>query len=747
VKAIKINNGVKPIMRKVVFLIVILTLLLISSTVFSTGIDADEPFILFVIDQISINEVSKIPTPNLDYLIDQGAVALTNSRTSGSLSPPDTYLTIGAGRRANTDIAGNYTFNTDTKYKGKNVSKLYQALTGNQLTTESIVNIRFSEIIKQNLLGAYRAHPGALGQVLKEAGKQVTVIGNSDYQDSSLEYHLGREAALIGFDSKGSIELGDVSQKTIVSTDWHPFGFVTSQQYVVNKFNELYEEAELIIIESGDTARVEALRETLLPKDFKKFKKDALQRADKLLGKILDKINLKQTRIMVVTPTPSYKARQEGKNLTLTILAGTGVKNGLLTTGTTRRLGIITNLDIAPTILNSVGIDDIPPMMIGSPVSSVEVDQPFAKAVKINEQITRTFTWRPILIKGFILLQIAVLTLAALVIIFKDKVTSFIKSSTEVLLLSLLVIPVFLILSSFFNLGDVYLVAGLFILLSLGLAFLLKRLTPHELDPILIVLNLISLLLIVDIWMGARLIKTSVLGYSPVIGARFYGIGNEFMGLLIGTILIGITGFFDRFSILEKKNHYLFLLVTAIVVITIGYPQLGANFGGLLTSLAAFTFTYGLIKEYKFNLRRVMVIIIVLSLLVGSLVLYDTLSPKRSASHIGKTVLLIKNNGLKEVFNIIYRKLSMNLKLLRWTIWTKVVVAFIFILAILFRYPVGVVRQIIDDYSHLRYGFSGVVCGSIVTMLVNDSGVVATATLLLPAVVTFVYLVIRRIEL
>lgn len=55
--------------------------------------------------------------------------------------------------------------------------------------------------------------------------------------------------------------------------------------------------------------------------------------------------------------------------------------------------------------------------------------------------------------------------------------------------------------------------------------------------------------------MGGPLMKRSYLGYDPIIGARYYGIGNEFMGVYIGATLLFISHFLQM-----KKNGVTFLL-------------------------------------------------------------------------------------------------------------------------------------------------------------------------------------------
>ncbi|MCK8825088.1 hypothetical protein [Fuchsiella alkaliacetigena] len=729
---------------KRLFCLLILSCLLFLLAVPIAAQENNRDLVIFTIDRVSLNQIQAAETPNLDLLMEEGALGLMNTRTAGGLTSPNAYLTIGAGQRAVAGGAGNYSFNIDLDWQGRSVKELYRAKTANQPEEAEVVNIRLAELIQQNQRSDYQAQPGFLGDQLQEADKKIAVIGNSDYLDKSTEYNLGREAALLGMDSQGKIALGDIGQQTVLNTDQYPFIFLTDHSYLLSKFKEYRSQAELIIVESGDTARADTLYGSYSPEEFNSFKLQSLERVDNLLGKLLAELDLEQERIMVLTPTPAAEARREGQNLVPVILAGSEIESGLLTTSTIRRTGLISNLDITPVILDLLGLSQ---QSVQDSIHISSSASPLVELQDLEEQIKKTFSWRPILIKSFILSQIVVLILAVLLVIFKPQSLLFLFNFVEHLLLILLIIPFFFLFSSFFLGINLYLAIAVFLVLSLIIAYLLKRLEFDNLDPLLITASLISCLLIIDLWTGARLIRSSVLGYSPIIGARFYGLGNEFMGMLIGAVLIGSTGLIDRFPALQKYSKYILGSSFFLVAFTIGHPRLGANFGGLITSVLAFVFTYLLIIDYSFNLKSVIKALVIISLGIVGVILADLLLPTTETTHIGQTVLLMKNEGFKEVFNILSRKLSMNLKLLRWTIWTQVVVAFIVILAFLFKYPLGIVKNLIQDYPYLCYGFSGVIWGSVVAMLVNDSGIVATATLLLFPVLSFVYLVMQRIDL
>ncbi len=219
------------------------------------------------------------------------------------------------------------------------------------------------------------------------------------------------------------------------------------------------------------------------------------------------------------------------------------------------------------------------------------------------------------------------------------------------------------------------------------------------------------------------------------------------MGFLVGGTLMGWTGILDLFKWLKKRKVILTPIVFICVMSIIGFPRLGANFGGALTAIFAFTSTYVLMFEKRKRARFVLITAGVMLLILSIFILIDTYSWTGERSHFGQTIHLLKSQGFSAVIKIIYRKLSINFKLLRWTIWTRVLITFIIVLALLFKRPRGVLSELVLAMPNLSLGFVGVIIGSVVTMIVNDSGVVAAATLLFYAILPLVYLIYRKIEI
>ncbi|RYD02066.1 hypothetical protein N752_26820 [Desulforamulus aquiferis] len=129
---------------------------------------------------------------------------------------------------------------------------------------------------------------------------------------------------------------------------------------------------------------------------------------------------------------------------------------------------------------------------------------------------------------------------------------------------------------------------------------------------------------------------------------------------------------------------------------------------------------------------------------VGGFIAFDLTRPPDLRSHMGTTASLIISSGPGQVLDIIQRKWAMNMKLLKYTVWSRILLASLAVLALLFYRPRGVMQNIKDKYPYLYKGFIGVLTGALVAFAFNDSGVVAAATTMIFAAPPLVYLVLTE---
>lgn len=650
-------------------------------------------FVIVLLDQLTLKEIFLLGSDELLSLFERSSTALLNVRTDTGLDSDSTYMAFGEGNRG----------------------------------------------------AQYGGIPGLLGTILQENERKVATIGNSDY---GLEEH--RQVVTIASNDSGYLFFHDNGDDLMTSDPTFPKKERTDYRKLSAAFKQAYATNDLILLEVGDIARIKTGldREVISQAGSNALVRGTLARFDILLREIEDTLDLSRDYLMLVAPSPDPRQAAKGYRLSWVLLTGGDFSSRcFLTTGTTRRPGLATISDLAPTLLEFFDIDT-PVIMNGRPLYASSMDSGGLESLlRRNRQIFRTSEWRPWYIKGFILIQIVALSLIALTIFSKFTYKREWWRVIGALLLGIMSVPVLFVVLSPYAIGYFNLYFLLLIGVAYGISLLLRKFHLENLTAIIILINLTLLVIVWDILRGSPLMASSLLGYCPIIGARFYGIGNEYMGVLIGGALVGWTSLVDHFSWLKERRLFLTPLFFATIMLLVGFPMLGANFGGLLTAMAAFPLTYVLMFE-KHKRRRIIVISATLMFLVLCFViLIDANGWAGSETHIGKTVHLIKDQGFSALWEIIVRKASMNIKLLRWTIWTRVLLAFIVVLALLFKRPKGVLKEIVQEYPNLKLGYIGVIFGSVVTMIVNDSGVVAAATLLFFGVLSLLYLVLQKVEL
>ncbi|NLM47191.1 MAG: hypothetical protein GX200_10380 [Firmicutes bacterium] len=655
----------------------------------------------------------------------RGTVGLLNTQTAGGTLARSIYTTLGAGSRATATDNGRLAFMRQEEANGNVAEELYLRHQGNPPRGE-IIHLGMADIIRANQKLQHPVRPGLLGDVLHAAGKRTALIGNADGKQPN------REAALFVADSSGQIDYGDVSSSVLGEDESFPYGCRLHAEQVWRLFREVYPQADLIVIDWGDTVRLDEYRPLLADTVAEKVQKEILQDVSRFLSQVYESLYRDDLLILLAAVPKSGTAGAD--TLGLAAVYGDGFPPGkLLTSATTRRDGLAAITDIAPLVLERIGAG-VPPGTIGRPLSAGKSGT-VETLLALRDGIDNVYRLRPPLLKTYVFLQI-IFVLGALLNLF---VRIFPVRRFAGLLLSLLVVPLVLLYLPLHRLPSAAGFAAAFVA-TVVCTLVLMRFLADVTRRLAAVALITALSLAVDTLQGAPLMKVSVLGYDPVSGARYYGLGNEYMGVLVGMAVLGgcalLTLLPEQRRLLLGVQALIFVLLVFILVAPAG----GANFGGTLTAMAAFAVTVAALLQWKPGLRSLLVLLAALFVFCLAAVLLNILVPQNAQSHLGRTLALLKTNGWKELQDIIVRKGSMNLKLFRYSQWSRVLLAFLGMLAVLFYRPRGMLQELHRRYPDLAAGFLGIITGSITALLTNDSGVVAAATTLLAAGVPLIML-------
>jgi hypothetical protein len=270
----------------------------------------------------------------------------------------------------------------------------------------------------------------------------------------------------------------------------------------------------------------------------------------------------------------------ETPNLTPFTLAQPGGEGGLLFSPTTRTEGLLTNADVAPTLLTVLGVP-VPAEMAGR-VTEVRPGQ--AESAEVLQR--RLWFVEE---SGFrVWAVVGALWVAALAVgILRGG-----RRGASVAVLALAALPAGALLAAAVPVTGVLPVGALTALLTGGMTALSWRLSGSFAGALAQVSLATAALVMVDAATGGALERFSTIGYNPATGTRFYGVGNEYAAVLAGSLTMGLGILAYR----RRPPAWLLAVVGAVAVLALGLPTMGADVGGSLALGLAFGATAGLAR-------------------------------------------------------------------------------------------------------------------------------------------------------
>jgi hypothetical protein len=429
---------------------------------------------------------------------------------------------------------------------------------------------------------------------------------------------------------------------------------------------------------------------------------------------------------MVVSVVPPAKQW----HLTPTILVGKDVPHGYLHSPSTRRAGVVTLTDLAPTILQAVGVTP-PDGMIGHALRFRPGTADIDKFRKLDRDAAyREGIYLPLTLT-YIILQ-AVVYLLAIVAFGRLGGAGRAGPPLRAIVLAIAAYPlatfVFRAVPNVADLGG----GGIAVLLAIdvGIVMLAWRARRHPMSPLSWILGATVAILTLDVATGARLQTSSLLGYSLHTAARFTGLGNTAFATLASTAVL-LGAIHVAYAPRRREAVVGAACLFAFVVLIDGAPSLGSDVGGILTLVPVFGLTVLVLSGRKVGPRALVtagiVTVVALALATG----IDLLRPAATRTHLGRLVGDIGKDGFGAFTTTVNRKLAVNFRSYK-SPWSWAVV----IIAVYMLYVLGWARgwrDLLPSGSALRAGVVGALAAGLLGYAVNDSGVVVTA-------VVFVYL-------
>ncbi|HSW09734.1 MAG TPA: hypothetical protein VLK32_02400 [Bacillota bacterium] len=688
--------------------------------------------ILLVADRLAMADLEEESLPNLAELLRRGTRGLMSGQAADR-SPASLYATLGAGARVELgEEIEPAARQVGESYSGTKVALVYQRRSGRSPGDSAMVIPGWPELEAVTARTSPGARLGALGTALRAAGMRTALVGNADRPGEP-----GRLAALLAVDGRGMIDGGQVDARLIEADPLAPFGVAADLTALLAATRHALAQAAFVVVDIGDTRRADAYAGYCTPEQAAFFRREALRRLDAFVGGLLAAIDGERDLLILLSPeAPAARPGEPRSGMAPVILLGPGYSPGLLLSPATRWPGVVAPTDIAATVLRFLGLTP-PREFIGRPLAGVPES---GDLPALDRRIAGNEARRRSLLHGYALAQLAVILGVSASVWLGLPAARLLQPS---LLMLTLAPPGFLMLGAVPELG----VAASALLLTgttLTASLLLQRKTPGI--PAFMLITLVTIAaLAADQLLGYHLIRLSPLGYSPVLAFRFYGLGNEFMGVWVGACLVGFSGLVDagRRHGWGRAAMAGTALGLGLATLLLAAPGIGANLGGAVTAAAASVWTVvSLVGRLRPPVRGAAVIVVGLAV-VGLALGFDTLSHSAEAqSHFGRFGGAAMDGGLGDILPMLERKVDINLRLIRHTIWSRLFLGLLAGVMVLRYRPPGVVKRILAANPCLAEGLGGILLGALVALAANDSGVVAAATTALYATATLSYLVV-----
>jgi hypothetical protein len=671
------------------------------------------------VPRFGLDDLGTGRVPAIDALWrDGGAVAATTVRTrSPRPSTVEAWATLGAGARVRAGSGAADARPVDAPFEGDTAGRATQRRTGAAVDGELVVVT--APAVVDGAGADVPSEPGALGDALAAAGRRTGAVGNADAVDADGAPVVRRPAPVAVMTRAGVVDVGTVDAALLVDDPAAPFGRRADPDAVVEATLAALDEADVVVVDTGDLDRLATADAVLAPAVRERMRGESLARVDAVVERLAAEVG-DDALLLVVGLTPPTREWA----LTPTVASGAGVVPGRLASASTRRSGLITLTDLAPTVLDALGVET-PDGMIGAPLRYERVDADPAGLRRVDDAANgREAIYFPIAVT-FIVVQAVVYLLAVVALRYAPggpRVGGVLR--TAVLAFAAWPLATYLLraVPAVYDLG-----AGAHAVLwavAVAVALVAGRARRHPLAPLSWICGATVALLLADLALGAPLQLSSLLGYSPHTAARFTGFGNTTFAVF-GASAVLLAALHVHHAPRRGEALVSAAALLAVVAVADGAPQLGSDVGGILTLVPVFGLTLWVLTGRRISWRVVAVAGAVTLAALAVAIGIDLLRAPEARSHLGRFVLA-SGDDQDTFWTTIDRKWSTNLRVLQRTIWTWMVP----IVGVFALYVLVVARgwrRLLPEGSAVRAGVVGVLATGLLGWLVNDSGVVVAA--------------------
>ena len=690
--------------------------------------------IVVLADALRFDDLQNPECSALRSLAERGAVGMMSCAVAGKRTGATAMLTLAAGQQVAAEPGDEAAFNDWEAVPGEHGSAraAYMRRIGpldpkiemeSPDASRSVKHLGIAGLARRGL------DTNRLGAMLAAQTPPVStsVIGNVD------TYSPDRSAALLTVDGAG-VGAGTVSLLRFDNSA--SFGYIDDPLALVQAANEAAEKSDFVVVQTGDLGRLESARHYLSDEEFHARREAALRRLNIVVYALNATAESDGADLLLICPRPVANPRRGNAwdRLTPVIAAGPDFPAGLLSSATTRSPGLIANIDIAPTILSIFhAAPSSFPMMTGRAATTVasealsSAEGRLAAVSRIDfisglNESAKTMLLYPL---GAFCCALLVVSLLARRYLPRQAhwfapAFVFILSMPAAMLFAPLLIPPTLV-----EYGLRLLAWGLALTAGAYVAAAALRVSP-----VVAIMFGTLVILIGDTLMGQTLQKNSLFCTYAVSGIRFYGIGNEYLGVVIAYAnLLAFCLLDERPGLIASSRRFRCVFIAIALcwagfALLCGWPGLGANAGSLVVTAAAFGSGVMMLRGKK---PSIPIVVAFTALGLAAAFVFggvDAAVNGAHSSHNGQAILAASHGrGAGYLLEIAVRKAALNLHYLVTPAILLGIAAVVACCWIALRVTGEAVSATLSKRQWLTRSIRAIAIASVVAMLFKDSGV------------------------
>ncbi|HJP65655.1 MAG TPA: hypothetical protein VKA30_05050 [Actinomycetota bacterium] len=439
----------------------------------------------------------------------------------------------------------------------------------------------------------------------------------------------------------------------------------------------------------------------------------------------LDEVSTHLGFVVAASPHPSASMLKVGDEVCPVVLGfprgqlplhvGGGPLNGrprALTSDTTRETGLVSNIDVAPTVLDSLGLA-IPTAMDGAIIRQTTSPAPFAlHRLELEQRRTRL----PIQFAELAFVVVAALIGAWALVApgrggdLSPRARAFVRT---VCLAGVSLQPALLLAGALPYRSYVWMVPSILVALGVLTAVGVRESSgPDPVWPFTVIGAIALAILAVNLTTQGLALRVPLFGGTMFDGVRFYGLPNAFLPVLLGgaVFVAAATSPFNGFAVLVAAG------------LAAGFPSLGADLGGSITLFFAAGLWLVLRTRPRVGLRELATIAVVT--VAGSVVVVAVNRWAPGApTHVGRFVE--EGSGVGGAFRVLADHLAIGARMIADVPAAVLPLIGFVLIAVLVVRRTGSVGEGMRTDPRWPAIVVTICAASLVAYLVNDTGAAA----------------------